>query len=98
LKYARQSPDVVWYFIKRIRKGKAMELVLSLLIVIAGFAAFATISYFLVKSTFSRIENDEWEERYIQFKKETKLVRPNPKKYHFQKSKIASVILLRKER
>ena len=49
-----------------------MEIVTSLLIVVASFAVFAAISYFLIKSTFTRIDNDEWEEKYLQMKKQMK--------------------------
>jgi hypothetical protein len=67
-----------------------MEVVMSLLIVVAGLVVFATISYFLVRSTFSRIENDEWEERYVQMKKDAKLTQSKQMKYgQFQKSKVA---------
>lgn len=63
---------------------------MSLLIVVVALVVFATISYFLVRSTFSRIDNDEWEERYVQMKKDTQLTQSRQVKYgQLQKSKIA---------
>jgi hypothetical protein len=81
---------MVWNFLLHQQKKMAMELLLSLMIVVAGFTAFAAISYFLVKSTFVRIDNDDWEERYVQFKKDAESLHRRRKKYgDFQKSKIA---------
>jgi hypothetical protein len=65
-----------------------MEVVLSLLIVTASFAAFAAISYFLIKSTFSRIDGDDWEEQYVKLKKEAKPLASKRRKLQFQKSKM----------
>jgi hypothetical protein len=48
-----------------------MEIVYSILLVAGSFALFAFFSYFLVKATFPKIENDDWEERYVQLKKDT---------------------------
>ncbi len=48
-----------------------MEIVYSILIIAASFVLFAFFSYFVVKATFPKIENDDWEERYVQMKKDT---------------------------
>ncbi len=48
-----------------------MEILLSILIVPASFILFAAILYFLVKAAFPKIENDDWEERHVQIKKNT---------------------------
>ena len=65
-----------------------MEILLSILIVPASFILFAAILYFLVKVAFPKIENDDWEERYVQLKKNTERFnqlrsrRYNPKAVH----------------
>lgn len=48
-----------------------MEILLSILVVPASFILFAEIFYFLVKAAFPKIENDDWEERYVEMKKNT---------------------------
>jgi hypothetical protein len=78
-----------WYGILIIMaKTNIMEIVTSLLIVIASFIVFATISYFLVKSTFTRIENDEWEEKYLQMKKQVKASSRRATKSYMPKAKV----------
>jgi len=76
----------LWYgiFLKEEILYVFMEVMLNIFIVITSCAIFATISYFLVKSTFTRIENDELEPEVLPRKKEAKLMR---KKYtQLQKS------------
>jgi hypothetical protein len=48
-----------------------MALVYSILIVAAAFIFFAAVSYILVRTTFPKIENDDWEERYVEIKRNT---------------------------
>ena len=65
-----------------------MAIVFSILLVSAGFIAFAIISYFLVRSVFPKIENDDWEERYVEMKREAqKLTEARKKMYSFKNEK-----------
>ncbi len=66
-----------------------MAILFSILLVAASFIAFAFISWLLVKSTFPKIENDDWEERYLQMKKETdRLTRVRKSIYSFKNEKV----------
>ena len=66
-----------------------MAILFSILLVTASFIAFAAISWLLVRSTFPKIENDDWEERYLQMKKETeRLTRVRKSTYSFRDDKV----------
>jgi hypothetical protein len=62
-----------------------MAIVFSILLVATSFIGFAFISYFLVRSAFPKIENDDWEERYIEMKKEAqKLTEARKRSYSYK--------------
>lgn len=68
-----------------------MAILFSLLLVTASFIAFAAISYLLVRSAFPKIENDDWEERYIQMRNEaSRLAEARKKALYFKEEEILS--------
>ncbi len=48
-----------------------MEYIFSIVVSLT-FLFLLAILYFLVKRLFPKIENDDWEERYVQMKREAK--------------------------
>ena len=49
-----------------------MEIAYSILIVVGSFVFFVATSFLLFKLIFPKIENDDWEEHYVQMKHEAK--------------------------